>query len=140
MSHPQIGEPLTAPELDVLRRGANGQTNATMARALHVSDYTINSRWKSIFDKLGVSSRGHAIALALRVGILRPGDVDASRFLNAIRDRARTAETALQTIRQLHRPSGDPGRQVCPTCSRPGLLAPWPCKTARALDTTEAAA
>jgi DNA-binding CsgD family transcriptional regulator len=135
MTRPQVGEPLTAPELDILRRGANGQTNATMARALNISDYAVNSRWKSIFDKLGVSSRGHAIALTLRLGILKAADVDATRLLNAIRDRARTAETALQTVRQLHRPSGDPGRQVCLTCSRPGLLAPWPCKTARALDT-----
>jgi DNA-binding CsgD family transcriptional regulator len=138
VTRPQIGEPLTPAELDVLRLAANGGTTASIGRKLSISEHTVNTRFKSAYDKLGVHDRPHAVALTLRLGILPAAAVDTSRYLAAVRQRSLRAEAALKAVRQLHRPSGDPGRQICPTCSRPGLLAPWPCPTAHAL--TEAAA
>ncbi|MFB7672906.1 response regulator transcription factor [Kitasatospora purpeofusca] len=140
MTRPQLGDPLTTIETDVLRLAMNGGTTASIGRALHISGHTVNSRLKNAYDKLGVHDRPHAVAVALRLGILRLDDINADHYHAAIRQRTAEAEAALRAARQLHRPSGDPGRQVCPTCSRPGLLAPWPCATARALDTTRSAA
>jgi DNA-binding CsgD family transcriptional regulator len=134
VTKPQVGEPITPGEADLLRGAANGKTDAAMARDLQLTQAGINSRWKSIFCKLDVSSRTHAVALTIRLGIVRPDHVDTSRYLAAVRQRSLRAETALKTVRALHRPSGDPGRQICPTCSRPGLLTPWPCPTANALN------
>jgi DNA-binding CsgD family transcriptional regulator len=136
----QIGDPLTRIELEVLRLAANGGTTRSIGRSLNVSEHTVNSRFKTAYDKLGVHDRPHAVALALRLGLLALTSVDADRYLDAIRERTRQAEQGLATARRLHAAAEGPGRPVCRTCSRPGLLAYWPCATARALEPTEATA
>ncbi len=63
-------EPLTARELDVLRRLAEGQTYEEIAAGLVVSINTVRSHVKAIYGKLGVNNRTAAIEIARRVNLL----------------------------------------------------------------------
>lgn len=55
---------LSYREAEVLALLSQGLRNRAIAHALHVGEETIKSHLKSIYRKLGVSSRGEAIALA----------------------------------------------------------------------------
>ena len=68
------GEPvaLSDRELEVLALAAEGVTDNEMAVRLQVSVKTIARHMEAIFAKLDARSRTHAVALALRQGIL-PG-------------------------------------------------------------------
>ena len=57
---------LTARELEVLSNLAAGRTNKQIARDLDVSLNTVKFHVRNLFQKLGVNSRGQAIALYLR--------------------------------------------------------------------------
>jgi DNA-binding NarL/FixJ family response regulator len=48
---------LTSREIDVLHLVADGLTNAEIAERLVLSERTVHAHLRSIFDKLGVSSR-----------------------------------------------------------------------------------
>ena len=48
---------LTAREVEVLKRVAQGGTNAQVARELYLSPRTVNAHLSSVYHKLGVSSR-----------------------------------------------------------------------------------
>ena len=61
---------LTARECDVLRRLAEGLSDAQIAAALVVSRRTVNSHLRSIYIKLGVCSRTAAIHAARLAGLL----------------------------------------------------------------------
>lgn len=61
---------LTARELDVLQRAADGLSNADIAAALHVSEATVKSHLAHVYTKLGVRSRSAAVAAARASGIL----------------------------------------------------------------------
>jgi DNA-binding CsgD family transcriptional regulator len=56
---------LTARELEVLRLVATGLTNAQIAEQLVLSPLTINAYLRSIYSKLGVSSRTAATRYAI---------------------------------------------------------------------------
>lgn len=56
---------LTARELDVLRLLAEGHADARIAKMLVVSPRTVNTHLRSIYAKLGVSSRSGATRIAL---------------------------------------------------------------------------
>ena len=62
---------LTSRELDVLRHAADGLANAEIARSLHISEATVKSHLTHVYTKLGVRSRGAAVAAARTSGILR---------------------------------------------------------------------
>lgn len=69
-SHPREKVPgapynLTARELDVLRLLAEGHADARIAKLLVVSPRTVNTHLRSIYAKLGVSSRSAATRVAL---------------------------------------------------------------------------
>ena len=51
--------------MDVLRLLATGMTDAQMAEALIVSPRTVNAHLRSIYSKLGVTSRSAATRYAL---------------------------------------------------------------------------
>jgi DNA-binding CsgD family transcriptional regulator len=51
---------LTARQIEVLRLVAQGLTNAQIAESLSLSQLTVNSYLRTIYDKLGVSSRSAA--------------------------------------------------------------------------------
>ena len=60
---------LSARELDVLRLLVEGNTDAEIASALFISQRTAATHIRHIYDKLGVSSRAAAAALAVRRGL-----------------------------------------------------------------------
>jgi LuxR family maltose regulon positive regulatory protein len=61
---------LTERELDVLRVLAAGSTEREAAATLFVSHSTIHSHAKSIYVKLGCSSRDQAVARARELGLI----------------------------------------------------------------------
>lgn len=65
-----IDGPLTTRELDVLRLVAEGLTSKEIGRELFLSPKTVNTHLTSIFNKLAVGSRAHAVAVAARQGYL----------------------------------------------------------------------
>jgi DNA-binding NarL/FixJ family response regulator len=63
---------LTDRELEVLRLIADGLTTRDVAGRLSISPRTVENYKQHMFAKLGVQSRAHAVAVASRLGILRP--------------------------------------------------------------------
>jgi DNA-binding NarL/FixJ family response regulator len=63
---------LTDRELEVLRLIADGLTTRDVAARLGISPRTVENYKQHMFAKLGVQSRAHAVAVASRLGILRP--------------------------------------------------------------------
>lgn len=103
----RLGDPLTAGEVDVLRLAANGGTNATIGKTLGLSSHAINSRLKVIYGKLGVRDRPHAVALALRLGLLPLPDVDAGQYTAAVQRRAAAAEARIAEARRIAQELGE---------------------------------
>jgi DNA-binding NarL/FixJ family response regulator len=67
--NPQAGA-LSLREIEVLRGVASGNTNAGIAAALHISQATVKTHLLHIYDKLGVSDRAAAVAVAYETGVL----------------------------------------------------------------------
>ena len=73
---PQVRKPasskenqiLTQRELEVLELGMRGLSNSKIARELSLGIRTVQTHWRNIFNKLGVSSRTEAIIYGLRKG------------------------------------------------------------------------
>lgn len=63
---------LSPREYELLQLLARGQSNRQAAEALSLSPHTVGDHVKSIYRKLGVSSRGEAMVRAFRSGLLRP--------------------------------------------------------------------
>jgi DNA-binding NarL/FixJ family response regulator len=61
---------LTERELDVLRLLAAGLTNREIAEALYLSTNTVKSHLQSIYSKLEVHSRVHAVHRARELALL----------------------------------------------------------------------
>ncbi len=53
---------LTPRERDVLRGVARGLSTTEIAGELYLSTHTVRDHLKSVFDKVGVSSRGELVA------------------------------------------------------------------------------
>jgi DNA-binding NarL/FixJ family response regulator len=64
-------ESLTAREIEVLRRVADGNRNRDIAEALAISEETVKVHIKHIMDKLAANDRTQAIAIAVRRGIIQ---------------------------------------------------------------------
>jgi len=69
---PELPEPLTPREMDVLRLLAQGQSNKEIARSLDLVEETVKSHVRHILAKLGVQSRTQAVLAAIRLGIVSP--------------------------------------------------------------------
>ncbi|MEM9304056.1 MAG: response regulator transcription factor [Pseudomonadota bacterium] len=63
-------EGLSDRETEILTRVAEGQSNAVIAREIHISTSTIKFHLNNIYGKLGVSSRTSAVAVAVKRGII----------------------------------------------------------------------
>lgn len=64
------GVPLTARELDVLQQLSGGHSREQIARSQYISLNTLKAHLRSIYRKLGVSSRAGAVLEAERRGII----------------------------------------------------------------------
>ena len=62
--------PSTAREAEVLGLLAEGRSNGEIGRALFISTKTASVHVSNILAKLGAASRGEAVALARRPGLL----------------------------------------------------------------------
>jgi len=58
-------------ELTVLRLLADGKSNKEIGAALSIAESTVKLHTSHLFEKLGVSSRTEAIAVAARRGLVR---------------------------------------------------------------------
>ena len=65
-----IQDSLNAREVEILQMIAGGHSNKQVAWRLGVAEETIKSNIKSIFSKLNVSDRTHAVTTAARRGII----------------------------------------------------------------------
>jgi len=65
-----VDDSLSDREVEVLRLVAVGKANKEIARALSLSEETIKAHLKSIFAKLDVADRTHAVTVAARRGII----------------------------------------------------------------------
>jgi DNA-binding NarL/FixJ family response regulator len=70
-SKAEAAEVLSEREHEVLRLLASGFTNREIAEQLFLSTDTIKTHLNNIYRKLGVSDRAHAVAVALRQGLLK---------------------------------------------------------------------
>jgi LuxR family maltose regulon positive regulatory protein len=66
-------EALSARESEILGLIAQGQSNKEIARSLGIAPETVKSHVKSIFVKLEVDKRAHAVSRAQALGLLRHG-------------------------------------------------------------------
>ena len=62
---------LTPTESNVLRMIVGGMSNKEIAFALDVTENTVQTHIKNIFDKIGVSDRTSAATLAIKHGLVR---------------------------------------------------------------------
>jgi DNA-binding NarL/FixJ family response regulator len=63
-------EDLTARELGVLRMIRDGYRNKQIADHLEIAETTVNFHIKNLVEKLGANDRTHALAIAIRRGLL----------------------------------------------------------------------
>jgi two-component system nitrate/nitrite response regulator NarL len=61
---------LTARELEILQRIADGQRTAAIATAMYLSLSTVKTHLAHLYDKLGVNDRAAAVRAAMRRGLL----------------------------------------------------------------------
>ena len=61
---------LTEREIDVLRHVASGNANKMIANNLEISEETVKAHMRKILSKLGANDRTHAVAIALKRGII----------------------------------------------------------------------
>lgn len=61
---------LNEREIDILRLVSEGKANKEIGRSLALSEDTVKAYMKSIFAKLNVSDRTHAVTVAARRGII----------------------------------------------------------------------
>ncbi|WP_313455915.1 response regulator transcription factor [Stenotrophomonas sp.] len=61
---------LTDREVAILRLVANGKANKQIGSELNLTEATVKGHLKSIFAKLGVADRTHAVTIAARRGII----------------------------------------------------------------------
>ncbi|MDF5632377.1 response regulator transcription factor, partial [Vibrio parahaemolyticus] len=64
-------EQLTRTETNILGMLVGGMSNNEIAFALDISENTVKSHLKNIFNKLGVSDRVTAVTTAIRRGLVR---------------------------------------------------------------------
>ena len=68
-SLPIVREP-TPREIEVLQLVADGFGSGQIARRLWVSEETVKTHVANVLDKLGAVTRAHAVAVAMRRGLI----------------------------------------------------------------------
>ena len=67
---PELAEPLTPREIEVLQMLASGLGNKEIATRLEISEHTVKFHVASILGRLGASSRTEAVSLGFRRGLV----------------------------------------------------------------------
>lgn len=70
---------LTPRELRILELACEAMDDAQIAGACHISVLTVKHHVRSIYSKLGVRQRAHAVVHALRNGLVTPPWLAATR-------------------------------------------------------------
>jgi DNA-binding NarL/FixJ family response regulator len=65
---------LTPREREVLQLVSEGATNREVAKALYLSEHTVNFHMKNILHKLHLRNRAQAAVYAVRTGLVNPRD------------------------------------------------------------------
>jgi DNA-binding NarL/FixJ family response regulator len=65
-----LADPMSAREVEVLSKVAEGLSNKEIAARLFISEYTVKAHLKTILLKLGANDRTHAVMIALQRGFL----------------------------------------------------------------------
>jgi DNA-binding NarL/FixJ family response regulator len=63
-------EQLTRREIEVIALAAQGNSNKMIASRLGIGEDTVKSYMSTLFSKLGANDRTHAVALALKSGLI----------------------------------------------------------------------
>ena len=71
---PQLAEPLSAREQEVLALMARGMTDREIARQLYISTSTAKNHGRSVMGKLGALNRAQAVAIGFERGLLKDGE------------------------------------------------------------------
>jgi len=61
---------LSGREIEVLRQLGTGNSNKMIADHLNLSEETVKAHMRNILSKLGANDRTHALAIALKRGII----------------------------------------------------------------------
>jgi DNA-binding NarL/FixJ family response regulator len=69
-SEPELVEPLTGREMDILQLLALGLTNKQIAGKLSISAHTVKFHVSSIYGKMGTSNRTETVKLGLKMGLI----------------------------------------------------------------------
>jgi len=67
-------EDLTAREREVVTLIAKGYKYREISEELGISQKTLETHMRNVFDKLGVASRNEVTRLAFESGLVQPGD------------------------------------------------------------------
>lgn len=62
---------LTPRELEILRLVAKGRSNKEVASAMFISEETVKSHMKALYQKLGVRDRVEAVSVSVKRGIIQ---------------------------------------------------------------------
>jgi len=62
---------LTPREIEVLRWVAHGKSAWEVGEILHIAKRTVDAHVQAVVRKLGAANRTHAVALALRDGLIK---------------------------------------------------------------------
>ena len=73
---------LTGRQIQVLRLAANGNTNRAIGRELGISEESVKTHMQAALRKLRVWDRAQAVAVALRLGLIRLEDIEVPRGAN----------------------------------------------------------
>jgi DNA-binding NarL/FixJ family response regulator len=66
----RVAAQLTDRELQILRGMTRGHSNCEIGRKLYLSEDTVKTHARRLFQKLGAHDRAHAVALGLRNGLI----------------------------------------------------------------------
>ena len=75
LGNPAETDGLSRRELEVLLMVARGMSNQQIAISLYLSEATVKRHLANIYPRIGVSSRGEAVRMALSKGWITPRDM-----------------------------------------------------------------
>ena len=75
LRNPAAADGISGRELEVLLMVARGMSNQQIAISLHLSEATVKRHLANIYPRIGVSSRGEAVRMALSRDWISPRDI-----------------------------------------------------------------